>query len=105
MPQPYVKNGTLMVPLRHVAEQFDASLTWDSKTKLSLVDDITGAVTQIELNSKKATVGGLEIDLPEAPELRDGQLYVPVRSLAYMLGLWLQKVEFYDSAWVDLIRK
>ncbi|BFH67591.1 hypothetical protein J27TS7_17410 [Paenibacillus dendritiformis] len=105
MPQPYVKNGTLMVPLRHVAEQFDASLTWDSKTKLSLVDDITGAVTQIELNSKKATVGGLEIDLPEAPELRDGQLYVPVRSVAYMLGLWLQKVEFYDSAWVDLIRK
>ncbi|CAH8769578.1 copper amine oxidase N-terminal domain-containing protein [Paenibacillus dendritiformis] len=105
MLQPYIKNGTLMVPLRHVAEQFDATLTWDSKTKLSLVDDITGAVTQLELNSKKATVGGLEIDLPEAPELRDGQLYVPVRSVAFMLGLWLQKVEFYDSTWIELIRK
>lgn len=86
MAMAYTKNGTMMVPLRAVADEFDTKLKWEGKSKLTIIDDITGAVTELTMNSKQAKFGGQTIDMPLAPEEKDGQLYVPLRSLAQMLG-------------------
>lgn len=105
MPLTYTKNGTMMVPLRVISDEFDAKLKWESKTMLTITDDLTGAVTELTMNSKQAKVGGQTIVMPLAPEIKDGQLYVPVRSLAQMLGFTFTIQKNDGAGWLELTRE
>ncbi|MGZ9584823.1 copper amine oxidase N-terminal domain-containing protein [Paenibacillus marinisediminis] len=101
-PAPYVTNGTTMVPLRYVAEQFDADVKWDGALKqVRIVDDITGSVIVLTINSSQATVDGVAKKLQGAPVLKDGTtVYVPLRSIGELLGA---KVGFEPGGDVDYV--
>lgn len=101
----YTKNGTMMVPLRVVTDEFDAKLKWEGKSKLTIIDDITGVVTELTMNSKQAKVGGQTIDMPLAPEEKDGQLYIPLRSLAQMLGFTFTINKSDGTQWLEMNRE
>jgi len=105
MALPYTKSGTMMVPLRFITEEFDAKLKWEGKTKLTITDDITGAVAELTMNSKQAKVGGQTLVMPLAPEVKDGQLYVPLRSLSQMLGFTFTINKHDGSQWLELNRE
>ena len=67
--------------LRQVGVQVTAA---DGGVELRAPDGTTVAV---RVGSDRATIGGVERLLPAAPSRREGNLYLPVRALAWYLGL------------------
>ncbi|MCM3339529.1 copper amine oxidase N-terminal domain-containing protein [Paenibacillus sp. MER TA 81-3] len=105
-PLPYNKNGSMMAPLSEVAQQFDADLKYDSSTKqIAIIDDITGNRIEMKLGSKEATAGGQAMTLPVAPELKDGMIFAPLRSLGDMLNFTIKFEETEYASWIMLERK
>ncbi|WP_211748023.1 copper amine oxidase N-terminal domain-containing protein [Paenibacillus sp. Marseille-Q4541] len=79
--------GTAFVPLRYFAEQFDAEVKWAKGSKqITVINDLTLEKSTYTLGSKKATVNGKEVTLPQAPYTDQGTVYVPLRSIADALG-------------------
>ncbi|MCG7410277.1 copper amine oxidase N-terminal domain-containing protein [Paenibacillus sp. ACRRX] len=104
-PAPFVKNGVTMVPLRYVAEHLDADVKWDNKaSQARIVEDLTGKVIIIKLNSKQVTVDGSNVakKLDAAPVMKDSTVYVPLRDIALLLGakVGYEKGEYMNYATV-----
>ncbi|MEW4368336.1 copper amine oxidase N-terminal domain-containing protein [Paenibacillus kandeliae] len=82
-----VRNKISYIPAKDLAEALDAKMQWNASTKqLTFTDDITGAVTVLKVNSKKATVDGQAKTLPASVIQVKGKTYVPVRAVAGWLG-------------------
>ncbi|MGG3280617.1 stalk domain-containing protein [Paenibacillus solani] len=98
------KNNQTFVPLRYLADQLDAEvkLTKGSKS-ITIINDLTGEKIVLTPGSKKASVGGKSVTLPEAPFVHsDGSTYVPLRFLAEALGATLQ---LEGDGWIWVERK
>lgn len=79
--------GTAFVPLRYFAEHFDAEVKWTKGSKqLTVINDLTLEQSTYTLGSKKATINGKAVTLPQAPYTAQGTIYVPLRSIADALG-------------------
>lgn len=85
--KPVIVNNTLMVPLKYVADQLDAKLSWDNASKqITLTEDLTGAKIVLKMGSKHASInGGAEV-LAEPVQNFEGYAYVPMRFIAKALG-------------------
>ncbi|MDF2961996.1 MAG: copper amine oxidase [Paenibacillus sp.] len=85
--KPYNRNGVVMVPVRFVVEELDADVTWDAATqKVTVTDLINGAVINLNIGSKQASVNGMIKPLEAEAELTNGSTYVPVRFIAESMG-------------------
>ncbi|MCR8845937.1 copper amine oxidase N-terminal domain-containing protein [Paenibacillus sp. SC116] len=95
-PRPIVEKGKTFVPLRYVAEAFDADVKWDkSKKQIRIVDDITQKVITLKVDSKSAQVDGKAVALKNAPKLIKGTVYVPLVEVADFLNV-KAKFENYE---------
>jgi len=94
---PYNSNGTVMVPVRFVAEQLDADVSWDPATqKVTITDAIDGTVIHLNIGSNQASVNGQIKPLETAAELTNGSTYVPIRFIAESMGAkvsWEQELQ------------
>ena len=82
---PYIKDGTTMVPLRVITEQFGASLDWndaDKRITLRRGDD----VIICRINRKDAVVNGKSVEMLQAPEITNDRTMVPIRFMSEMFG-------------------
>lgn len=71
----YASNGTLMVPLRAIAESLGLKVTWNKDLQqVTVGENIILTIGQGEYISPKSTVNNLE----KTPELKDGKTFVPV---------------------------
>ncbi|WP_171651016.1 copper amine oxidase N-terminal domain-containing protein [Paenibacillus foliorum] len=95
--KPYNSNGTIMVPVRFVVEQLDADVAWESSTqKVTVTDLVSGAVINLNVGSKQATVNGMIKLLDKESELTNGSTYVPIRFIAESMGAkvnWNQELQ------------
>lgn len=75
---PFIANGRTLVPLRFVAENFDAKLTWDPTTEQVTLEK---GDTQIllKIKSQTAYVNDQAITLDVAPEIQNNRTLVPLR--------------------------
>jgi len=74
---PYIsENGTFMIPSDLFTKVFGTSITSDGTNVL------IGADAKTQLSSEQIKTGGKEYKLDNPLELKDGILYVPLRSLA-----------------------
>ncbi len=81
------RNKVTYISAKDLASALDAKLDWNPSTKqLSLTDDITGAVINLKVNSKMATVDGQSRTLPANVIQVKGTTYVPLRGGASLLG-------------------
>ncbi|WP_046213244.1 copper amine oxidase N-terminal domain-containing protein [Paenibacillus wulumuqiensis] len=81
------RNRVTLVPAKDLAEALDAKMEWNASAKqLTLTDDITGAVTVLKLNSNQAVVDGQTQTLSSKVINVKGKVYVPLRSVAGILG-------------------
>ena len=79
--------GTAFVPLRYFAEHFDAEVKWAKGSKqITVINDLTLEQSTYTLGSKKATIKGKAVTLPQAPYTAQGTVYVPLRSISEALG-------------------
>jgi len=78
-PQPYIVNGTSMVPLRSVANGFDAQVSWDAKNKqVEFLDE--GRKIVMPIDSKSVYVDGNKKFLGLKVVNKKGVTYVPART-------------------------
>lgn len=82
----YIKNGTILVPLRAIAEKVGGNVTWDDQTQTVM---ITKGDTVIEItpNSMTALVNGVPTEMDQPATVTCGRSYVPLQFLAKTLGL------------------
>ncbi|MEA4954466.1 MAG: stalk domain-containing protein [Pseudoflavonifractor sp.] len=82
----YLKNGTILVPLRAIAEKVGGDVTWDSQTQTV---KITKGDTVIEItpNSMTALVNGVPVEMDQPANVTCGRSYVPLQFFAETLGL------------------
>ncbi|NHN30394.1 copper amine oxidase N-terminal domain-containing protein [Paenibacillus agricola] len=85
--KPYIRNGITMVPARFVVEQLESDVSWNQATQqVTITDPVSGAVINLNIGSKQATVNGMIKPLEVEAELKDGTTFVPVRFIAENLG-------------------
>jgi len=82
----YIKGGVTLVPVRAIAEELGAEVTWDNETKtVSIVKD--NVTIEMTANSTTVYVDGSPIDIGIPAEVTCGRTFVPLRFLAETLGL------------------
>ncbi|WP_322907485.1 copper amine oxidase N-terminal domain-containing protein [Paenibacillus campi] len=81
------RNKVTYIAVKDLASALDAQLEWNPSSKqVLLTDDITGAVVELKLNSKRATVNGQVRMLPANVIHIKGTTYVPLRGAANLLN-------------------
>lgn len=82
----YIKNGTIMVPLRAIAEVVGGDVTWNSETQtVTITKDDT--VIEIKPGSITALVNGEPVEMNLPATVTCGRTYIPLLLLAQALGL------------------
>jgi hypothetical protein len=82
----YIKNGTVLVPLRAVAEKLGGEVTWNNETHtVTITKDNT--VIEIAPGSITAQVDGVPVEMNLPAAVTCGRTYVPLRFLTEALGL------------------
>jgi hypothetical protein len=96
--------GTTLVPLRMVAEYFEADVDYDPETKSFIVrDEATGREIVLTNGGSQAVVNGEAVDWAHPVTIINGAAYVPGRDLMKALGGTITWVD-YDG-WKVLILK
>jgi N-acetylmuramoyl-L-alanine amidase len=78
-------NGSVMVPLRLVAEQLGYAVKWDSVNKLVTIEQ-AGTTLKLVLNSPVAESAGKQVQLDNPPILSGSTTLVPLRFVSEETG-------------------
>lgn len=83
---PFMQNGTLMVPVREVAENINFVVTWNgAENSVHLLK--VNKEAKIYVGSDKCTINGKEFKLPNQVSLVNGSVYCPVAFIKELSGL------------------
>ena len=82
---PYIENGTTMVPMRAIFEALGASVNYDTETK-AITATKGSTVIKLFANSDTATVNGKEVTLMSPVANKNGTTMVPLRLVSEALG-------------------
>lgn len=85
---PVIKNGRTMLPVRFVAQGFDAKVGWDGATSTATLETSDGNVVSIRIGASEITVNGVKkpLDSPAYIDAATNRTYLPVRAIAEALG-------------------
>lgn len=76
--EPDLQGGTLWVPLRGIVESLGGTVDWDPDNRVAIA--YLGAnIATLKEGDNAADVNGEQSELQEAPHLKDGEMWVPVR--------------------------
>ncbi|MGE5704229.1 MAG: N-acetylmuramoyl-L-alanine amidase [Clostridia bacterium] len=83
---PMIEKGRTLVPLRIVAEELGATVTWDDKLRQATIERDQ---TKLELTLGRAVArrNGKEIKLDTPPGVHNGRMLLPLRFVSESLGL------------------
>lgn len=88
--EPFIKEGSTMIPLRAVADAFDFEVEWEqSEQKITLTKDDRTII--LHINQKQILVND-EMDYFEdaVPMIKNDRTFLPVRKLAEILGITVE---------------
>ncbi|TVY05663.1 copper amine oxidase N-terminal domain-containing protein [Paenibacillus cremeus] len=91
--KPFLDNGSTLVPLRVITTAFGATIKWNDQTQ-SVELAYGNQVIVLKIGSTEGTLNGKKIDIPVAPQLKNGTTMVPLRFISETFGA---KVEFDAS--------
>lgn len=85
---PYLKNGTTLVPVRALFEVMDLEVGWDPKQEI-VTGTKDGLTITLKIGEKKATVNSETLPLLEAAEIKDRRTLVPLRFIGEATGAFV----------------
>ncbi|MBQ6614419.1 MAG: copper amine oxidase N-terminal domain-containing protein [Clostridia bacterium] len=93
---PIIKNSRTLLPVRFLAENLGAEVTWNDATKTATLktSDITIDVT---INAKSMKVNGADVALDSPAIIESGRTYLPLRAIANALGVSNDDI-YWDGA-------
>lgn len=83
--QVQIVNGSVMVPLRLVAEQLGYTVKWDNVTKTALIDQ-KGTTLKLIVDNPIAEASGKQVKLDNPPFLSGSTTLVPLRFVGEQTG-------------------
>jgi hypothetical protein len=86
-----VRGNTILVPLRSMFEQMQATVSYNSSTKTVDVSK-PGADVQVTVGKPEVVINGESRPLDVPPEIYKGSLVVPVRVISEGMGAYVQWV-------------
>ena len=93
---PFVdSNWRTMVPLRALAESFDAEVIWDNDARTVTINYDANTQIVMTIGEETYTVNGEEMTMDTAPVIQGERTYVPVRFAAEGMGFTVTPL--YDS--------
>lgn len=81
---PIMKNNSVLIPIRDIAEKIGAKVTWDNGVVVISKDN---KVLSINLNINQVTLNGKSIELDVPAQIINGRYMVPLRFISEALGL------------------
>ena len=75
---PYIRDGHTMVPIRLIAETFDAEVQWREASR-EIVILMEGKIVIMRIGDSEATINGIPMELSVPPEIVEGTTFVPLR--------------------------
>jgi len=96
---PIISNARTLVPIRALAEQLGAQVTWVEKENAVIIVKQQNTI-RLVLESRIAHVNGSERTLDVAPVARTGRTMLPVRFVSEFLG---HSVEWNDKTFAVLV--
>ncbi|WP_339287443.1 N-acetylmuramoyl-L-alanine amidase family protein [Paenibacillus sp. FSL E2-0201] len=83
--QVQIVNGSVMVPLRLVAEQLGYTVKWDNVTKTAIIEQ-KGTTLKLIVNNAMAEASGKQVKLDNPPFLSGSTTLVPLRFVGEQTG-------------------
>lgn len=83
---PFMENGTLMVPLREMAENLNFLVEWDSADSSANLLKVNSEA-KIYAGTNRSVINGDEFYLPSEAKIVNGSLYCPVAFIKEISGL------------------
>ncbi len=83
--EPFIENGTTLIPLRGVLEALGAKVEWKPDTKQVVIAKGEDKII-LTINSKTAIVNGNDVELSELPKIVKGNTLIPLRFVAENMG-------------------
>lgn len=80
-----IKNGTTLVPLRVISENFGSDIVWDAETKTVNIGYNTVYI-RCTIGESSVTVNGESRATTAPAEIIDGRTYVPLRAISAAFG-------------------
>ncbi|HWP97581.1 MAG TPA: copper amine oxidase N-terminal domain-containing protein, partial [Syntrophomonadaceae bacterium] len=94
---PYVKSDRVLVPLRVIAENMGAKVSWDpGEQRVDIVRD--NHVIKLWLGSTEAKKDQQTLTIDISPEAVNGSTYVPLRFISEALGAKIEWDEVTQTA-------
>jgi tetratricopeptide (TPR) repeat protein len=97
---PFIENGRTMVPVRAVAEALGLEVKYENGTVL-ITNPSNGKTVVLFIGGQKARVGGQEITLDAATQIKGNRTFVPLRFVAQALGAGVDYVPDGQVVTVD----
>ncbi len=91
---PYIENNITMVPLRFVAEAFNAQVDWNAESQKATIRS-GDKIVEFTLGSKVYTANGSTFQTETEAKLVNGRTMIPLRATAEALG---KMVMWYGDA-------
>jgi hypothetical protein len=94
-PPAYLENDIVYAPIRPVLARWGMELTWNPDTGAAIASNRYAQV-RITLGSPYVNSDGRIVQLESSPLIRDGAMFVPIHSLAAVLGaetVWSSKLK------------
>ncbi len=76
--EPFIENGSTLVPFRAIFTKLGLTIGWDQATK-TVTGDKEGLSIELQIGSKTALVNGEERLLTVAPKIVNSETFVPLR--------------------------
>lgn len=95
---PIIKNGRTLLPIRFISENLGSTVSWDQSTSTATIqkDD---KIIKLTLSKNIMLVNNQEITIESSPEVVNGRVFIPLRSLAEVLN---QKIYWHNKGIIIL---
>lgn len=92
-----------MIPARDIIEEFGGKVSYNHQDQSIVLEDrATGSTIIVVLGSNRAIVNGKVVEWSSEPEVRNGVVYVPARSLAEALQA---DITWYNPGFIEITRE
>ena len=83
---PFIKDGTTLVPLSKISSQLGTALVWEPVTK-TITSQKGDRSFSLSIGNKQAMINGNKVELATAPVILEGTTMVPIKFIAESLGM------------------
>lgn len=82
---PVNENGRILVPIRAIAEDMGAEVSWDSNTNATVITQL-GKKIVLQINNHTIYIDDQSVTLDVSPKIIGGRTLVPIRAIAEGFG-------------------